>query len=53
MGGISQVVKRLKMWDFTLYSLGFLDHLHLCCFDEITICFMQLEASRIMSWDSK
>ena len=28
MGGISQDAKRLKMWDFSLYSLGFLDHLH-------------------------
>ena len=28
MGGISQDVKRVKMWVFTLYSFGFLDHLH-------------------------
>ena len=33
MGGISQDVKRPKIWDFTLYSLGFLDYLNLCCFN--------------------
>ena len=34
MGGVSQDVKRLKIGIFILYSLGFLDHLHFCCFDE-------------------
>ena len=28
MGGINQDVKRLKCGIFTLYYLGFLDHLH-------------------------
>ena len=34
MGGISQDVKRLNMWDFYPLFLGFLDHLHFYCFDE-------------------
>ena len=34
MGGISQYVKKLKSGIFNLYSLGFLDHLHFCCFNE-------------------
>ena len=45
MGGISQYVKRLKMWNFTIYSLGFLDHLHFCCFDENHHVFKQLEVN--------
>ena len=32
MGGITQDVKRLKFLEF--YPLGFLDHLHLNCFEE-------------------
>ena len=34
MGGISQDVKTLKSGIFTFSTLGFLDHLHFCCFDE-------------------
>ena len=34
MGGISQDVKGLKCVIFTFHSVGFLDHLHFCCFDE-------------------
>ena len=35
MGGISQDVQKVKnLGFFTVYSLGCLDHLHFCCFDE-------------------
>ena len=35
MEGTSQDVKRLKKSGiFTFYTLRFLDHLHLCCFEE-------------------
>ena len=34
MGGISQDMKRQKCGIFYFYSLGFLDHLKFCCFDE-------------------
>ena len=34
MGGISQGVKMPKKSEiFTLYTLGFLDHVHFFCFD--------------------
>ena len=53
MGGISQDVKTLKLCNFyPLFFFGFLDHLHFCCFDKITMCFKQLEARHIMSCDS-
>ena len=52
MGGNIEDVKRLfKKWDFTLYTLGILDHLHLCCL-KIIMCFKQLEAKHIRSCDS-
>ena len=50
MGGISEDVKRLKMWDYYPFFFGF--SLHFCCFDENDMGFKQLEASHIISWDS-
>ena len=50
MGGTKQDVKRLKKrWVFiTLYTFGFLDHLHfLCALIKITMCLKHLEASHI------
>ena len=37
---------------FSLYSLGFLEHLHFFALKKITMCLKHLEASHIMSWDS-
>ena len=37
---------------FTLYTLGFLDHLHFFAWMKITMGFKHLEASHIMSGDS-
>ena len=34
MGGTSQDVKRLKKWDFTLYSMGFINTLPFSCLHE-------------------
>ena len=48
MGGTSQGVKCF----FTLYTLGFLDHLYFFPLMEITMCFTHLEASHIMLFDS-
>ena len=56
MGGIRKDVKRLKMWNvYPLFfrfswpfTFTFLDHALM----KLTICFKQLEASHIMSWDS-
>ena len=38
---------------FTFYTLGFLDHLHFCCFGENFHMFKHIEASHIMSCDTK
>ena len=52
MGGTSQDVKRLIKWDFTVYTLGFLDHIHFLSLMEITMGFKHLDVSHIMSCDS-
>ena len=41
--------KAKKYGIFTLYSLGFLDHLHFYYFKGITMCLKQIEAGHIMS----
>ena len=54
MGGTSHDVKRLKKSGMsTFYTLGFLDHLHLCCFGENSHVFKHIEARYIMSCDTK
>ena len=53
MGGISQDVKRLEMWDLLSFILWVF--LTIYIFDalmKINMCFNQLEAGHIMSWDS-
>ena len=53
MGGFSQDVKRLKMWDF--YPLFFVFFLTIYIFVALmktTMSFKQLEVSHIMSRDS-
>ena len=55
MGETRQVVRMLKKKKsgiFTLYTWRFLDHFHIFPFMKITMCFNNLEASHIMSWDS-
>ena len=49
MRGTSQDVKRQKSGIFTLYTLGFLDHLHYFALMKITMCFKHLEASHDMA----
>ena len=53
MGGTRQDVKRLKKSGiFTLYTLGYLDHLIIFALTKITMFFNNLEASHIISFDS-
>ena len=53
MGGISQNVKRQKIWDFFPFILWVFMTIYISiALMKITMCFKELEASHNMSWDS-